>query len=70
MNITADYSGLKESLLRQLVSRIVVPEEFSAATTATFDPTVPDTLNPGTALTPDTPIHHSTFVENNLMGEV
>ena len=56
-DIASNYSGLKESPLHQLVLRIVVPEAPSDTTAATFDPTAPNTLNPGTSFSEDTPTH-------------
>ena len=70
VDIGSNYSGLKESPLHQLVSRIIVPEAPSDTTTATFAPIVPDALNPGTASSEDTTTHHSKLIEDNLMGEV
>ena len=69
-DIAAHYSGLKESPLHKLVSRITIPEGSSATAAVTFAPAAPDAMNPGTASSDDTPTHHSTFVDDNLMGEV
>ena len=59
----ANYSGLKELPLHQLVSRIVILEAPSAITTATFAPVVLDALNQGIALTPDIPTYPFTFMD-------
>ena len=60
-DIVAHCSGLKESPLYQLVSRIIIPEAPSDTITVTFAPVAPDALNPGTASSEDTSTHHSTF---------
>ena len=69
-DIAANYSGLKVSPLHHLVSRISIPEGARGQPAVTFASAAPDAINLGTPSSPDTPTHHSTFVDDNLMGEV
>ena len=62
--------SLPESPILPLVSRINVPSQPSPALVATFAKAAPDSINPGKPLDSDSPTHHSTFVDDNLMAEV
>ena len=68
-DIATNESSLKESPLHHLV-RHIVPEAPSVTVAVTFVTITPDTINLGTVSIPDPPTHHSTFVDDNLIGEV
>ena len=52
-----------------MVQQIAIPDPPSAKVDATFAPAVSDLLSPESPSGLAPPMHHTTFVDNNLMAE-